>query len=86
MATRTRRTTKAASLEIDVPDTEVSEPNIDNAVDVTPSPKRKYFSHENCSHARKGDAGKAARAQCRRAIRSWLAAEAEFNAAPAKAS
>ena len=41
------------------------------------APARKYFSHANCDHARKGEAGKAARAACRRAIRTWLAAEAD---------
>ena len=41
-------------------------------------PARKYFSHANCDHARKGEAGKAARATCRRAHRAWFTAEAEY--------
>lgn len=45
---------------------------------VTVAPARKYFSHANCDHARKGEEGKAARAACRNAHKAWLKAEAEF--------
>lgn len=37
--------------------------------DVAP-PARKYMSHANCDHARQGEAGKKARAACRRAMRA----------------
>ena len=71
-----RRNRKAAEIDVKLDDLE---PNTDVIVeDVPEEPKRKYFSHANCDHARKGDVGKAARAQCRRNIRAWLAAEAEF--------
>jgi hypothetical protein len=46
--------------------------------DAPAAPSRKYMSHENCDHPRKGDAGKAARAACRRKHRAWFAAEAAF--------
>lgn len=39
---------------------------------------RKYFSHSNCDHARKGEEGKAARAACRRSYHAWFNAEAEY--------
>lgn len=89
---RTRRTTPVVTDDVEVPD-EIEILDEDLAVDDDPivddvdvedddveveRPARKYFSHANCDHARKGEAGKAARAQCRRAIRNYLAAEAEF--------
>jgi broad specificity phosphatase PhoE len=88
--TRTRKTTKPVA-EIDVDLDDLVTEALDNAdaveleedaTDDTPeaAPARKYFSHANCDHARKGDAGKTARAACRRAIRAWLAAKAEFDA------
>lgn len=43
-----------------------------------PSTARKYMSHANCTHARKGEAGKVARAQCRRDIKAWLKAELDY--------
>lgn len=67
-ARRTNR--KTVNVDIDVP--EVADDNAPAA------PSRKYFSHANCDHARKGDAGKAARAACRNAHRAWFAAEAEY--------
>ena len=71
IAIRTR-TRKAVVADIDVPDD-------DNTPVVTgTAPNRKYMSHANCDHPRKGEEGKAARAQCRRAHRAYLAAEAEF--------
>ncbi|AZS06628.1 hypothetical protein SEA_JACOREN57_65 [Mycobacterium phage JacoRen57] len=79
-----RRTRKApASIDVAVEDLE---PNTDVIVedapvvddDPDPAPARKYMSHANCDHPRKGEAGKAARAQCRRAHRAWFAAEAEW--------
>ena len=70
--TSRRRSTKAEAPSIDVElDAEVND-------DAPKVPARKYFSHSNCDHARKGEAGKAARAACRRSIRSWLKAEAEY--------
>lgn len=88
MATRTR-TTKAPSVDVTVDEETPSVQEVlDSIVDVeTPAEpvvvttsSRKYFSHENCEHARKGDAGKAARAACRRSIRSWIAAKEEWEA------
>jgi hypothetical protein len=81
----TRRNTKMTDDvelpdEIELPDLE--EVTIEDELDeeVPAPPARKYFSHANCDHARKGEAGKAARAACRKAIRQWLAAEAEYGA------
>ena len=83
-----RRTRKNAELDVNLDDldagtdTIIEDPILEDADDdvaeEVAAPKRKYFSHANCSHARKGEAGKAARAACRRAIRQWLNAEAEF--------
>ena len=70
MATRTR---KAVSKEIVVPE---GEGEVQEKVEETKG--RKYMSHEHCGHARKGEAGKAARAACRRAHRAWFAAELEW--------
>lgn len=68
MSARKVRNTPAVDIEI-----------VEDAVEtVATAPARKYFSHANCTHARKGEAGKAARATCRRDIRAWLAAEAAF--------
>ena len=65
-ARRTNR--KTVNVDIDVPE----------VADAPVAPARKYFSHANCDHARKGDEGKAARAACRNAHRKWFAAEAEY--------
>lgn len=83
-STRTRkpRSTKPVVADIDVADEPIIADDVDtNDDDVElESPKaRKYFSHANCTHARKGEAGKVARATCRRDIRAWLKAEEEFN-------
>lgn len=88
MTARKSRSTKVAELDVNLEDLDDTSAEIaqdamaleDDADDETPepAPARKYFSHANCDHARKGEAGKAARAACRRAIRSYLAAEAEF--------
>ena len=74
MTARTR-TRKAATVEVEIPDVIDHETGV-TADEAVKAPK--YFSHANCDHPRKGDAGKAARAACRRAIRTWLNAEAEF--------
>lgn len=50
----------------------------DEDTEVAPATNRKYMSHAGHDHARKGEAGKAARASCRKAVRAWLNAEAEF--------
>ena len=65
-----RRNTKNLVSDIDI----VEEAPVENDA----PPARKYFSHANCDHARKGEAGKAARATCRRAHRAWFTAEAEY--------
>lgn len=82
-ATRTRRTTrKAVDTEVSVPEDLVLDDTpvivADAPVVAPPVSNRKYMSHANCTHARKGEAGKLARAACRKAIRSYLAAEQEF--------
>lgn len=79
--TARRTTRKAATVDIDVPDEAViaDAPIVIEEAPAAPANNRKYFSHANCTHARKGDAGKAARAKCRADIRKWLAAEAEHN-------
>lgn len=77
--TSRRRTTKPATkpaADIDLDDVSDATPVV-NDTPAAPSTARKYFSHANCDHARSGEAGKAARATCRRNIRAWLAAEAE---------
>lgn len=73
MATRTR--TKAA---VDINLDDVPDAPIDAVTEF--APPRKYMSHEHCGHARKGEAGKNARANCRRAHRAWFAAEIEYMA------
>lgn len=77
--TARRTTRKAATADIIVDDAPIVSETID-ATDVQElaKPARKYMSHENCDHARKGEAGKAARQVCRRNHRAWFAAEAEF--------
>ena len=72
MAAR-RSTKKPVSADIDL----IEEEPKNDAPDAK-APSRKYFSHANCDHARKGEAGKAARATCRRNHRAWFAAEAEY--------
>ena len=64
-----RRNTKNIVSDIDL---------VEAPVENDAPPARKYFSHANCDHARKGEAGKAARATCRRAHRAWFTAEAEY--------
>ena len=80
--TARRTTRKAATADIIIPATEdLPEVNVTRDVVMTDgvAPKaRKYMSHENCDHARKGEAGKAARQVCRRNHRAWFAAEAEW--------
>lgn len=79
--TSRRRNTKVAKdLVLDTNDDVLDHDTGVTADDVTEeaTPARKYMSHANCTHARKGEAGKAARAACRRSIRAWLNAEAEF--------
>jgi hypothetical protein len=73
-ARRTRKTAPVADVVVD--DAPVSD-DVNTNDDATPA--RKYFSHANCTHARKGEEGKVARATCRRNIRAWLKAEEEFN-------
>lgn len=72
------RTRKTATVEIELPTVEDVIENTDDVTTVDVPPARKYFSHANCEHATKGDAGKAARAMCRRNVRAWLNAEAEY--------
>ena len=72
--TARRTTRKAATVDVEVPE----EPVIESPVIDTPASNRKYFSHANCDHPRKGEAGKAARAKCRAGIRAYLKAEAEW--------
>ena len=76
--TARRTTRKATTVDIEVPE----EPVIESPVVIDePAPvtnNRKYFSHANCDHPRKGEAGKAARAKCRAGIRAYLKAEAEW--------
>ena len=89
--TARRTTRKAVSTDIIIPaEDNLPEVNVTRDVVMTDgvtgeivvadtAPKaRKYMSHENCDHARKGEAGKAARQVCRRNHRAWFAAEAEF--------
>ena len=81
--TARRTTRKAVSTDIIIPATEdLPEVNVTRdvvMVDAVPAPPaRKYMSHENCDHARMGEAGKAARQVCRRNHRAWFAAEAEW--------
>lgn len=95
--TARRTTRKAATADIIVDDAPIVSETIDatevviNGVALTDvqelaKPARKYMSHENCDHARKGEAGKAARQVCRRNHRAWFAAEAEWLAANESAS
>ena len=86
-ARRTPRTKAPAADAIDVFDALVANEEVVEVLntppvvnDAPPANNRKYFSHANCSHPRKGEAGKAARAKCRADIRKWLAAEEEANA------
>lgn len=76
-ATRTRRTTRKA-VDTDIVPEDLNLDDTPVIVAPEPAPNRKYMSHANCTHARKGEAGKLARAACRKAIRSYLAAEQEF--------
>ena len=85
--TARRTTRKAVSTDIIIPATEdLPEVNVTRDVKIVDGeivvadtkPARKYMSHENCDHARKGEAGKAARQVCRRNHRAWFAAEAEW--------
>lgn len=78
-ATRTRRTTrKAVDTDIVPEDLVLDDTPVIVADAPAPATNRKYMSHANCTHARKGEAGKLARAACRKAIRSYLAAEQDF--------
>ena len=83
--TARRTTRKAASTDVIIPaDDELNLPEVNVTRDVVMTdavpapPARKYMSHENCDHARQGEAGKAARQVCRRNHRAWFAAEAEW--------
>ena len=88
--TARRTTRKAATADVTVTedpiavfDAIVASPEavavLNTPVETPPAPKaRKYMSHEGCDHARKGEAGKAARQVCRRNHRAWFAAEAEW--------
>jgi hypothetical protein len=81
MATRRNTTTRKA------PVADVTVDDMPSVDDVTtegceietppPATKRRYLSHENCDHDRKGDAGKIARAKCRKALREMVAAASE---------
>lgn len=73
MAARRNTKTVVVNDELDI-----DAPVVESPAEVTTPPARKYFSHANCDHARKGDEGKAARAACRNAHRKWFAAEAEY--------
>ena len=90
--TARRTTRKAATADIIVDDAPIVSETIDATevaltdVQELAKPARKYMSHENCDHARKGEAGKAARQVCRRNHRAWFAAEAEWLAANESAS
>ena len=64
-----RRNTKNIVSDIDL---------VEAPVENDAPPARKYFSHANCDHARKGEEGKAARAACRRSYHAWFNAEAEY--------
>jgi hypothetical protein len=82
MTARTRNR-KPAVVDVVVPDDNTPAPSV---IDSTPSNAnvgRKYMSHEHCGHARKGEAGKNARANCRRAYHAWFTAESEFFATDA---
>ena len=94
--TARRTTRKAVSTDIIIPE-DLPEVNVTRDVKIVDGetgeivvadtkPARKYMSHENCDHARKGEAGKAARQVCRRNHRAWFAAEAEWLAANESAS
>ena len=84
--TARRSTRKAPSIDVDLdldtnvelPDLPVAGEEIVTVDDVDAKPARKYMSHEHCGHARKGEAGKVARATCRRVHRAWFAAELEW--------
>ena len=78
--TARRTTRKATTVDVEVPEEPVinDAPETIDAAPATPATNRKYFSHANCDHARKGEAGKAARAKCRAGIRAYLKAEAEW--------
>lgn len=83
MTARKSRSTKVAELDVNLNDLESTietDDVVDNDPDVEDAPKtsRKYMSHAGHDHARKGEAGKLARAKCRRDVRAWLNAEAEF--------
>jgi hypothetical protein len=70
-----RTSTKAIEVNTDI--------ELDNEPEET-TDNRKYMSHNGHGHAQKGEAGKKARAACRRAHRAWFAAEAEFLASQEK--
>ena len=82
--TARRTTRKAATVDIAVDDAPIITPPV--VTEEVVATARKYMSHENCDHARKGEAGKAARQVCRRNHRAWFAAEAEWLAANESAS
>lgn len=84
--TARRTTRKAATADVAVEEPINVEPTPVPEEVVAKAPTRKYMSHENCDHARKGEAGKAARQVCRRNHRAWFAAEAEWLAANESAS
>ncbi len=83
--TARRTTRKAATVDVAVDDAPIITESVATVIPEPPvAPSRKYMSHENCDHERKGEAGKAARQACRRAHRAWFAAEAEFLASIAE--
>lgn len=84
--TARRTTRKAATVDVAVDDAPIITESVATVIETpVPAPAgRKYMSHENCDHERKGEAGKAARQACRRAHRAWFAAEAEFLASIAE--
>lgn len=69
-----RRTRKAPEANIDV--TEEIESSPIEVCEIE-KPKRKYLDHSNCDHPRTGEAGKLARAKCRKALRDMVAQESE---------
>lgn len=82
MTARRTSTRRIAKADVEVLDEAIivtpTETVIVNDDAVPAPPARKYMSHEGCDHARKGEAGKAARQVCRRNHRAWFAAEAEW--------
>ena len=78
-----RRTSKKAIVDtIEVADVDTPIVEADKAsvpvFDHETGRRNRYMSHANCGHATKGEAGKRARAACRRTITAWLNAEAEY--------